>query len=50
MGRRAGRSVRRMQMTKWRYSIIYTIEPDHIFVVALAHQSRRQRYWRPRLR
>jgi hypothetical protein len=36
-------------MTKWRYSIIYTIEPHIIFIIAVAHQSRRQRYWRRRL-
>jgi len=50
MGRRAGRSVRRVVMTGWRYSILYTIEPDYIYVVAIAHQSRRQNYWRSRLR
>ena len=50
MGRRVERTVRRVVLRDWRYSILYTVEPDQIFIVAIAHQSRRQRYWRARLR
>lgn len=41
---------RRYVVPGWRYSIIYSVEPDHIFIAAIAHQSRRPNYWRRRLR
>jgi plasmid stabilization system protein ParE len=49
---RAGRvirgSLRRRVIPKWKYSIVYSIEPYGIYVVAVAHQSRRPGYWRNR--
>jgi plasmid stabilization system protein ParE len=50
MGHRVGRYARRLVMSNWRYAIIYTIERDHLLIVAIAHQSRRPGYWRSRLR
>lgn len=50
MGRLVGRKARRFVMRGWRYSIIYSIERDHLFVAAVAHHSRRPGYWRRRLR
>ena len=49
-GRLVGRSVRRWVMRSWKYSIIYSIEDYGIYVIAVAHQSRRPGYWRKRLR
>ena len=50
MGRRVGRHARRFVMRDWRYSIIYSIEADHILVAAIAHHARRPGYWRSRIR
>jgi toxin ParE1/3/4 len=50
IGRRVGRTVRRVVLRDWRYSILYVIKRDHILIVAVAHQSRRRRSWRSRLR
>ena len=47
-GRAVGGSLRRWVMRSWRYSIIYSIEPYGIYIVAIAHQSRRPGYWRDR--
>lgn len=49
-GRRLRGDVRRWVMRAWKYSIIYSIETDGIFVIAVAHQSRRSNYWRHRLK
>ncbi len=49
-GKLIRRGVRRYVVPGWRYSIIYSVEPDHIFILAIAHQSRRPNYWRRRLR
>jgi len=48
-GRAIGRSLRRWVMRGWKYSIIYSIEDFGIYIVAVAHQSRRPGYWRERL-
>lgn len=31
------------------YAVLYTIEPDFILIVAIAHNKRRPGYWRDRL-
>ena len=36
---------RRYLMIKFPYSIIYTIEPDHIRILAVAHSKRKPEYW-----
>jgi len=40
--------VRRKVVRKFPYSILYTIKPDHIRVLAIANQKRRPFYWRGR--
>ena len=45
----AGREVRRALSRTFPYSILYTIESDHILVVAVAHSSREPGYWQNRL-
>jgi plasmid stabilization system protein ParE len=49
-GRLKRRGVRRWVMRHWRYSILYSVTEYGIFVIALAHQSRRENYWRERVR
>lgn len=49
IGRRAGR-FRIFTMSEWPYKIVYTIEPDLIFVTAVAHHKRKPAYWRKRVR
>jgi len=36
---------RRYLLPKFPYSIIYSIEPDYIYVIALAHTKRKPGYW-----
>ncbi len=41
--------IRKYTMSKFPYKILYSIENDHIFIVALAHQHRKPNYWINRL-
>ncbi len=36
---------RRYLLPKYPYSIIYSIEPDHIHIIAVAHNKRKPGYW-----
>lgn len=36
---------RRHLLSKFPYSIIYSIEPDHIRIIAVAHNKRKPGYW-----
>ena len=40
--------VRRKLLRRFPYSVLYTIEPDRIRVLAVSHQRRRPGYWRHR--
>ena len=40
---------RRYLLPKFPYSIIYSIEPDHIHVIAVAHNKRKPGYWMNRI-
>ena len=40
---------RRYLLPKFPYSIIYSIEKDHIYILALAHNKRKPEYWEKRL-
>jgi toxin ParE1/3/4 len=42
--------VRRRTMSGWSHSIIYLLRDDTIYVVAVAHYRRDERYWLPRIR
>ncbi|HEY6327876.1 MAG TPA: type II toxin-antitoxin system RelE/ParE family toxin [Blastocatellia bacterium] len=42
------RGSRRYLMRRFPYSIIYTVTPEEIRVLAVAHHSRRPGYWRNR--
>ena len=38
-------TIRRCLLHKFPYKILYSIEKDHIFVIAVAHQHRKPDYW-----
>ena len=40
---------RRCLLQKFPYSIIYTIEPEHIRVIAVGHNKRKPEYWTNRI-
>ena len=40
---------RRYLLPKFPYSIIYSIEPDHIHIIAVAHNKRKPGYWTNRI-
>lgn len=43
--------VRKKVLTgRFRFNLIYTIEPGRILIIAVAHQKRRPGYWAYRLR
>lgn len=37
--------VRKCLLHKFPYKLLYSIESDHIFVIAVAHQHRKPDYW-----
>ena len=37
--------VRKYVLHSFPYNILYSIENDHIFIIAIAHQRRQPRYW-----
>lgn len=39
---------RRFVLSRFPFSILYRLEPDKVFVIAVAHQRRRPGYWRNR--
>jgi plasmid stabilization system protein ParE len=43
----AGR-VRRMRVHRFPYSVLYSVLPDRVRIIAVAHERRRPFYWRDR--
>ncbi len=39
---------RRFVLRRFPFNIVYRIFPDHLFVIAIAHQRRRPDYWHQR--
>ena len=39
---------RKKPLTKFPYSLVYSVRPDEIRILAVAHQKRRPYYWRGR--
>ena len=37
--------VRKCLLHKFPYKLLYSIESDHIFIIAVAHQHRKPNYW-----
>jgi plasmid stabilization system protein ParE len=50
IGQRRRGGVRRVEVHGFRYGLIYMVRPDSIFIIAVAHYSRRRGYWRHRLK
>lgn len=48
VGHRFSRRLRRILLRRFPYGLLYRVEPDQIFVVAVAHVRRRPGYWRGR--
>jgi plasmid stabilization system protein ParE len=40
--------IRKYNLRKFRFSLIYSIEKDGLLMLAVAHHSRRPQYWLPR--
>ena len=43
------RRLRVARLNKFRYNVIYQIEPNSILIVAVGHKSRKPGYWRGRI-
>lgn len=43
------RHTRRCRLSRFPYSVIYSLDGDDLLVVAVAHQHRKPGYWRDRL-
>ena len=40
---------RRCLLQKFPYSIVFSIEPEHILIIAVAHAKRKPGYWHERI-
>lgn len=45
-----GSGIRRKVLNHFPYSLLYAVESELVVIVAVAHQKRRPRYWRGRLK
>ena len=41
--------VRRLVLRRFPYKLLYSVEADHLYVIAVAHQHRKPGYWRDRI-
>lgn len=48
-GARFGRRLRRALLPKFPYGLLYRVEPDRIYIIAVMHLRRRPGYWLSRL-
>jgi len=48
LGHRFSRGTHRFLVRRFPYGLLYRVEPDHLFIVAVAHVRRRPGYWRQR--
>jgi hypothetical protein len=37
--------IRRLILTRFPYKLLYSIEIDHLYIIAMAHQHREPAYW-----
>jgi toxin ParE1/3/4 len=49
IGQSVGDKLRRILLARFPYSLIYSIESERIWVIAVAHHRRRPGYWQERL-
>ena len=43
------RRIRRLLVPKFPYGLLYRVEPERIYIIAVMHLHRRPGYWRSRL-
>ena len=48
IGAAVGRTVRKLLLRRFPYSIIYALRGEEVVIVAVAHQRKRPGYWRRR--
>lgn len=41
--------IRRLLLSRFPYKLLYSLESDHIYVIAVAHQHRQPDYWVERI-
>lgn len=44
-----GKRVRKIRLTPYSYGLLYFVHQETLYVVAVAHNHRRPRYWQDRL-
>jgi plasmid stabilization system protein ParE len=49
IGQSVGQEFRRILLLRFPYSLIYSIETERVWVVAVAHHRRRPGYWKERI-
>lgn len=37
--------IRRLTLSRFPYKLLYSVEADHIYIIAVAHQHREPAYW-----
>jgi plasmid stabilization system protein ParE len=37
--------IRRLTLSRFPYKILYSVEADHIYIIAVAHYHREPKYW-----
>jgi len=37
--------IRRLTLSRFPYKLLYSVESDHIYLIAVAHQHRMPEYW-----
>jgi plasmid stabilization system protein ParE len=37
--------IRRLTLSRFPYKLLYSVESDHLYVIAVAHQHRKPEYW-----
>ncbi|GAN32100.1 MAG: type II toxin-antitoxin system RelE/ParE family toxin [Candidatus Brocadia sp. AMX2] len=50
IGSQESENIRRHILHKFPYKVLYSIEKDHIYVIAIAHLHREPMYWINRIR
>ena len=48
LGRPVRGTLRTLPTRRFPYSLVYDLQPNHLRIVAVAHQRRRPRYWTDR--
>lgn len=41
--------IRRLTLSRFPYKLLYAVESDHLYIIAVAHQHRAPEYWKERV-